>query len=90
VAGRLADLFDVERAHALLHARRTVELGGLLAEEVGLEGNHAGVDEQQVGVFVDEGGARHDRVPPILEEGEPTAPDLGGFHEYESLLLGRV
>ena len=40
----------------------------LLAEEVRLERDHSGVDEQQVGVVVDERRARHDRVAAALEE----------------------
>ena len=62
MAGRLSDLLDVEGAHALLHARGAGERRRLLAEEVRLERDHAGVDEQQVGVVVDERRARHDGV----------------------------
>ena len=46
----LADLFDVERADALLDADRTRVRRRLLTEEVRHERHHAGVDEQQVGV----------------------------------------
>ena len=47
MAGGLADLFDIEGAHALLHARRARVGRRGLTEEVGLEGHHAGVDEEQ-------------------------------------------
>src|SRR6478609_420869 len=82
--GGLADLLDVEGPHALLHARGARELRGLLAEEVRLERDHAGVDEQQVRVLVHERGARHDGVAAAAEVREPTTPDLSGFHD-ESL-----
>ncbi len=81
VAGRLADLLDVEGAHALLHARGARELRGLLTEEVRLERDHAGVDEQQVRVLVHERGARHDGVAAAAEVREPATPDLSGFHD---------
>jgi hypothetical protein len=45
MAGGLADLVNVERADALLHAGRTVEGGRLGADEVFLEGHHASIDE---------------------------------------------
>ncbi len=54
VPGGLAHLLDVQRAHALLHARGALPRRRLLAEEVGLERHHAGVDEQQVGVVVEQ------------------------------------
>ncbi len=85
VPRRLADLLDVEGSHALLHARRTGERRRLLTEEVRLERHHPGVDEQEVGVLVHEWRARHDGMTPALEEGEPAAPDLGGFHVGEVL-----
>ena len=52
MAGRLADLVDVEGADALLHARRTVEGRRLGPDEVLLERHHAGVDEQQGWIVV--------------------------------------
>ena len=80
VARGLADLLDVTGADALLHARGAIPLRGLLTEEVRLERHHARVDEQQVGVVVDERRGGHHRVAVLLEEGEPAAPDLSGFH----------
>ena len=47
VAGRLADLLDVEGPHTLLDTSRARIGRRCLAEEVGLEGHHAGVDEEQ-------------------------------------------
>ena len=80
VPGGLADLLDVTGAHALLHAGRPDPLRGLLAEEVGLEGHHAGVDEQQVRVVVDQRRGGDDGVAVLLEERQPATPDLSGFH----------
>ena len=76
----LADLLDVTGAHALLHAGRPVPRRGLLTQEVGLEGHHAGVDEQQVRVVVDQRRGGDDGVAVLLEERQPAAPDLSGFH----------
>ncbi len=90
VPGRLADLLDVEGADALLDARRAGVGRRLLAEEVRLEGHHPGVDEQQVGVVVDERRARHDGVAAAAEVGEPTTPDLSGFHCGAVLGVGRA
>ena len=55
VTGGLADLFDVEGPHALLHAHGPVVRRHLLTQEVGLEGHHAGIDEEQVGVVEQQG-----------------------------------
>ena len=81
VPGGLADLLDVEGADALLHAGRPVEGRGLDAGEVRLEGHHAGVDEQQGGVVVEQGRGGHHLVAARGEEVQEAAPDLGGFHE---------
>src|SRR5690606_8890724 len=80
VPGGPADLLDVEGPHALLHRRGPGPRRGLLAQEVGLEGHHARVDEQQVGVVVDQRGAGDDGVVLALEEPQPATADLGGFH----------
>ena len=63
-----------------------------VAEEVRLEGDHAGVDEEEVGVLVDERGRGDDGVSLALEEGEPAAPDLGGVHRgiHPGTLSGRA
>ena len=76
----LADLLDVTGAHALLHAGRPVPRRRLLAQEVRLEGHHAGVDEQQVRVVVDQRRGGDDGVAVLLEERQPATPDLCGFH----------
>ncbi len=87
VAGGLADLFDVGGAHALLHAGRAVEGRLDLAEEVGLEGHHAGRDEEQSRVVRDERRRRDDGVPALLEEAQPAAADLGRLHQWSSFRL---
>ena len=81
VPGGLADLLDVQGPHALLHRGRPGPGRGLLPEEVGLEGHHPRVHEQQVGVVVQQRRTRHHRVALALEEGQPATADLGGFHE---------
>jgi len=52
VAAGLADLLDVAGAHTLLHAGGTLPRRRLLAQEVGLERHHAGADEQEVRVVI--------------------------------------
>ena len=84
VAGGLADLLDVLRAYALLDARGGVPRRGLLAEEVGLERHHAGVDEQQVGVVEQQRRRGHDGVAGVLEVREESAADLRGLHQVWS------
>jgi hypothetical protein len=80
VPAGLADLVEVGGAHALLHRGRPRPRRGLLAAEVGHEGNHPGHDEQQVRVVERQRRAGHDGVPLLLEERQPTTRDLGGFH----------
>src|SRR5690606_29020511 len=87
VPGGLADLFDVRRAHALLDAGGAGEGRLDLAEEVGLEGHHAGRDEQQSRVVRDERRRRDDGVPALLEEAQPAAADLGRLHQWSSFRL---
>ncbi len=87
VAGGLADLFDVGGAHALLHAGGAGEGRLDLAQEVGLEGHHAGRDEQQSRVVRDERRRRDDGVPALLEEAQPAAADLGRLHQWSSFRL---
>ena len=76
----LADLLDVTGPDALLHTRGARPRRTLLPEEVGLEGHHAGVDEQQVRVVVDQRRGGDDGVAVLLEERQPATPDLSGFH----------
>ena len=87
VAGGVADLLDVGRAEALLHVGEARRRRLLAAEEVGLEGLHAGGGQQHRGV-VGRGhqrGRGHDLVPALLEEREVGLADLGGLHRAQSL-----
>ena len=59
VAGGNAHLVDVEGSHALLDGGGGTERRGLLAQEVGLEGDHTRVDEEQVRVVEDQRRAGH-------------------------------
>ena len=55
--------------------------GRLLAQEVGLEGDHAGAGEEQSGVARgDEGGAGDGAVVVLLEEVAEGASNLVGLH----------
>ena len=81
MACRLADLFDVERPDAFLHARSAIERRSLGAGEIPLEGHHAGVDEQQCRIVVQQRRRRHDLVITCCEEIQEAAPNLGGFHD---------
>jgi len=85
VPGGLADVLDVGRPHALLDAGGPVVRRGLLAEEVGLERDHAGVDEQQIRVVEQQRGGRDGLVGPdglvLLEVSKEPAPDLRGVHQ---------
>lgn len=83
----LADLFDVRRAHALLHAGGALERRLDLTQEVGLEGHHAGRDEEQSRVVRDERRRRDDGVPALLEEAQPAATNLGRLHQWSSFRL---
>ncbi len=76
----LADLVDVERAHALLHAGRPLVRRLQLAQEVRLERHHAGVDQQQRRVVGDQRRRGHDGVAAGLEVAEEAAADLVGPH----------
>ncbi len=87
VAGGVADLLDVGGAEALLHVGEARRRRLFAAEEVGLEGLHAGRGQQHRGV-VGRGhqrGRGHDLVPALLEEREVGLADLGGFHRSQSL-----
>ena len=93
VPGGLADVLDVGGAHALLDAHRAVVRRRLLAEEVGLERHHAGVDEQQVRVVEDEGRRGHGGVGGVLEVSHEPSPDLRGVHQFSPscvVLVGRA
>lgn len=80
VPGGLPDLLDVQGAHALLDAGGARELRLDLAQEVRLEGHHAGIDQQQGGVVGDQGRRRNDGVAALLEEAQPAAADLCRLH----------
>ncbi len=89
VPGGLADVLDVGRAHALLHADRPWVRRGLLAEEERLERHHAGVHEQQVRVVEEQRGRGNRTVRAhglvVLEMSHETAADLRGVHQLSSL-----
>ena len=87
VPGGLADLFDVRRPHALLRADGARKGRHALAEEVRLEGNHPGVDQQQRGVLRDQAGRGDDGVPALREVVKETAGDLCRLHQRPSLGL---
>ncbi len=89
VPGGLADLLDVQGADALLHARGPLPLRLGLAGEVGLEGDHAGVDEQQGRVRGGQRRARDDGVAARGEVVEEALSDVGGTHGRGSC-SGRV
>ena len=88
VPGGLADLLDVQRAHALLHVGHPPVRRRLLAEQVRLERLHARDDEQHRGIIGDQGGRRHDGVPLLLEIGKEAAGDLCRLHQRPSLGRG--
>ncbi len=81
VTGGLADLLDIERANALLHARGARERRRNHPGEVRDERNHARDREQERRVVADERGRGHDRVVALSEEGQPTALNFSGLHE---------
>ena len=88
VPGGLADLLDVQRAHALLHVGHPPVRRRLLAEQVRLERLHARDDEQHRGIIGDQGGRRHDGVSLLLEIGKEAAGDLCRLHQWPSLGRG--
>ncbi len=65
---------------ALLDRHRPPVGRGLVTHEVGLEGNHPGVGEQQAGVDGDDTRRRHDGVALLREEVEERDPELVGGH----------
>ena len=85
VPGGLADLLDVQSAHAFLDADRPLEGRGLLAGEIGLERHHAGVDEQQGGVVVQQRGRSYLGVSASDEKVEKELSDVSGLHGQVSL-----
>lgn len=87
VPGGLADLFDVRRTDALLHAGDA--RGGRLdlTEEVRLEGHHAGRDQQQSRVVRDERRRRDDGVTALLVEAQPAAANFSRLHQWSSFRL---
>lgn len=87
VPGGLADLFDVRRTDALLHAGDA--RGGRLdlTQEVRLEGHHACGDQQQSRVVRDERRRRDDGVTALLEEAQPAATNFSRLHQWSSFRL---
>ena len=82
VAGGDADLVDVQGTHAFLDGgRRAVfKRWVLLAQEVGLERNHAGVHEQKVRVVQDQRCAGYLGVPGLGEVLDEALADLMRLH----------
>ena len=80
VAGRLADLFDVVRADALLHVGGALVRRRDVAAQVRDERHHAGDREQQRRVVGDQGRRRHDGVVVLLEIAQEALGELGGLH----------
>ena len=82
VAGGDAYFFDVQGTDTFLNAcgGAVRERRVLLAEEVGLERHHAGVDEQKVRVVKDEGGTGDLLVSSLNEVLDKAFPDLMGLH----------
>ena len=81
MARGLADLFDVESADHLLDAGRAGVGRRGLTEEVGLEGHHARIDEEERGIVEQQGRRRHDLMATIGEEPQEAATDLCGLHD---------
>ena len=78
--GLVTDLVDVGGAEALLGGGEARVRGGGLAQEEGLEGDHAGAGEEQGGVAGgDEGGAGDGTVVVLLEEVAEGASNTVGF-----------
>ena len=80
VPRRLADLFDVVGADALLHVGRSGVRGGDDTGEIRDERHHAGDGEQQRRVAGHERGRRDDRVAVVLEVVEIALGDVSGLH----------
>ena len=76
MAAGLADVFDVDGAHDLLHAGRARRGRRQVAQEVRLERHHARIHQQQGRVFGDQAGAGHDEVSARFEVREEAAADL--------------
>ena len=86
VVGVVADILQVvvlaAGADALLRIRRARGIVGSLfdAEEVGDEGVHPGIREQEAGRLRQQGGGGHDGVLLLAEEIEEALADLGCGH----------
>ena len=69
VARGLADILQIAGADALLAGRYTPAGRDLLAREIGLEGRHAGIDDQKTLVIVgNQGKAVHAKMSLALKE----------------------
>ncbi len=81
VVGVGADDVDVGRAEALLDRGGPGPGRRLLAQEVGLEGDHARDGEEHRGVVRDQAGRRDDGVTPVGEEAREGRPQSVGVHQ---------
>ena len=80
VVGVGADDVDVGRAEALLNRGCPGPRRRLLAQEVRLEGHHAGDREEDRRIVRDEAGRRDDHVAPIGEVAREGRPESVGVH----------
>ena len=92
VPGGAPHLVDVKRAEALLRAGHARRGRRSLAQEVRLQGLHAGDGQQHGGVVLigDERGRGDPQVPLALEVAEEALPDLGGRHAGQCTAVSGV
>ena len=86
MAGGNAHLINVQGTYALLDGSGKALGKGrvLLAQEIGLKRNHAGINEKQVRVIQDQRGAWYCLVTRIDEVLGKPFPDLMSLHEQQS------
>ncbi len=78
------------RSDALLHRRDPRVRRLLVAEEIGLERDHAGDREQQIGIMGNQARGRNDHVATITEVRGEGSPEVIGIHGSHSLtVVGR-
>ncbi len=85
-----ADDVDVDGPHHLLDRGGPGEWRLLLAEEVGLEGDHPGIGEQQRRIVRDQRGRGADDMALFLEERGEGGPYLVAVHGGRPLRVGEV
>ena len=75
---------DVDRPETLLHRGGPTPGGGLLAHEIGPEGQHPGDGEQHRRIVGDEAGRGHDDMPPLGVEAGESRAELVGVHQSDA------